>query len=239
MTSKTNDIFEQFNTLIGSNLPDEYKNILKNFQEQGVFYQQLLQSINNKNEDLSEFWTLPNTLGFNTDNAAQPDGLKSILGMGYHLASNEQLSLFSQAPQQIQDSFKRLQKSLSSLDALHSELSELAMKRFQVLQDESNDTSNEQMCAHWLSAGEAAFNEIRRQEGYIQAQQTFFESLDELKNKQKAAGEQLSNLFGTPSQQSIQDLQKGLHQLRIEFAQYKEHTDATIHDLTLKLSKHK
>ncbi|HIG79881.1 MAG TPA: hypothetical protein EYQ47_07870 [Cycloclasticus sp.] len=243
MTAKTNDVFEQFNALIGRNIAEEYKDILKNFQEQGLFYQQLSQSINSNNNDLSKFWDLPNTLGFNAHNEEQPAWIKSIIEMNFPQSDSpsstiEAISqLLNQIPQQILDGFKELQTSTAAMSAFHAELSQLAMQRFEALQSDFNDKSSEQLFAHWLKAGEEAFNDISQRDDYIKAQHALFESLSKFKKNQQNTSEQLSNLFALPSQQTLDDLQKGLHQLRLEFAEYKEQTDASIEKLTARLAK--
>jgi len=85
-------IFEQFNSLIESGIPSEYKDVLKNFHEQGGFYNQLIQSINGKN-DLSAFWDLPNTLGFNQTSDQKSDWFRSFFDInGFSNASNGSLA---------------------------------------------------------------------------------------------------------------------------------------------------
>jgi hypothetical protein len=66
MTTDTRSPYTQFFTLMNSKLPDEYKAVLQKFQEHGDFYQQLINNVNNNETDLSKFWDLPSTLGFNT-----------------------------------------------------------------------------------------------------------------------------------------------------------------------------
>ncbi|HIF18085.1 MAG TPA: hypothetical protein EYG50_09115 [Cycloclasticus sp.] len=243
MTAKNNDVFEQFNALIGGNIPDEYKDILKSFQEQGLFYQQLIENISREDNDLSKFWDLPNTLGFKTSNKEQPDWLTLILKMNVPQSDSQSPTpepfshLLDQIPQQIQDDFKSLQTHLSKLRGLHAELSQLAMQRFKALQSETGDESAEQLCAHWLKAGEEAFNDISQRDDYIESQQALFESLNKFKQNQQSVSEQLANVFGLPSQQALQDVQRGLHTLRLEFAEYKEQTDATIEKLTARVRK--
>ncbi|ORU93363.1 MAG: hypothetical protein A6F70_05380 [Cycloclasticus sp. symbiont of Bathymodiolus heckerae] len=243
MTTKNHDAFEQFNTLIGSNIPEEYKNILKSFQQQGQFYHQFFQNINSNDEGLSSFWDLPNTLGFNMPNHEQPDWIKSIFDINNvqgDIGSSPE-ELFSQfvppMSQQIKDKISNAQADIVNMGTLHSELSELALKRFQTLRNESEDTSNEQLSAHWLAAGEDAFAEISQRDDYVQAQNKLLETLGDLKSTQHALTEQLSNTWGLPTQQSLQDLQKGLHQLRIEFAEYKEQTGSTIDELKATIRK--
>ena len=119
------------------------------------------------------------------------------------------------------------------MNQLHNELSELAFDIFQGLQKNSDAEKNEeQLCKHWLQAGEEAFKQISQTDEYIQAQHALFESLSQLKNLQEELSNRFSNLLGLPSQQSMDDLQKGLHQLRNEFAEYREHAEAKIHGLS-------
>lgn len=237
MTTENNDPYAQFNAFINSDLPDEYKEVLKHFQEQGLFYQQLIQKVNNNEPDLSEFWNLPNTLGFDTSFTGQPEWFQSIFNMNDNqgmadISSIQQfIRALSELPIQAQDNISTVQATLSKMNRLNTALSESAMKRFQTIKEESPNPSNEQLCTFWLTAGEEAFSEISQTDEYIDTQKELLESLSELKKTQYAFSEQLSNVFGLPSRQSLEDLQKGMHKLRIEFAEYKEQTDTAIAEL--------
>ena len=238
MTIKTDDAFAQFNALINGNMPEQYKELLKNVWEQGLFYQQLVQSVNDNEPDLSKFWDLPNTLGFDALSSEQPEWLQSIFDIN-NIKANADIPLSDQFPHalsdiplKIQGSFETVQSSLVKMTSLHNELSVLAMERFQTLKGEATELSTEQLCENWLKAGEGAFKEISQTDDYIDTQRTLFESLAELKNTQTVIAEQVSSVLGLPSQQTIEDLQTGLHKLRLEFAEYKENTDAAINKLT-------
>ncbi|MDX2426211.1 MAG: poly(R)-hydroxyalkanoic acid synthase subunit PhaE, partial [Cycloclasticus sp.] len=80
--------------------------------------------------------------------------------------------------------------------------------------------------------GEKAFKQISQTDDYIQTQLALFDSLSQLKTLQEDTANQLSNMLRLPSQQAIDDLQKGLHQLRTEFAEYRERSEAEIHELS-------
>ena len=238
MTIKTDDAFAQFNALINGNMPEQYKELLKNVWEQGLFYQQLVQSVNDNEPDLSKFWDLPNTLGFDALSSEQPEWLQSIFDIN-NIKANADIPLsdqfahaLSDIPLKIQGSFETVQSSLVKMTSLHNELSVLAMERFQTLKGEATELSTEQLCDNWLKAGEGAFKEISQTDDYIDTQRTLFESLAELKNTQTVIAEQVSGVLGLPSQQTVEDLQTGLHKLRLEFAEYKENTDAAINKLT-------
>ncbi len=238
MTIKTDDAFAQFNALINGNMPEQYKELLKNVWEQGLFYQQLVQSVNDNEPDLSKFWDLPNTLGFDALSSEQPEWLQSIFDIN-NIKANADIPLSDQFPHalsdiplKIQGSFETVQSSLVKMTSLHNELSVLAMERFQTLKGEATELSTEQLCDNWLKAGEGAFKEISQTDDYIDTQRTLFESLAELKNTQTVIAEQVSGVLGLPSQQTVEDLQTGLHKLRLEFAEYKENTDAAINKLT-------
>lgn len=238
MTIKTDDAFAQFNALINGNMPEQYKEFLKNVWEQGLFYQQLVQSVNDNEPDLSKFWDLPNTLGFDALSSEQPEWLQSIFDIN-NIKANADIPLsdqfahaLSDIPLKIQGSFETVQSSLVKMTSLHNELSVLAMERFQTLKGEATELSTEQLCDNWLKAGEGAFKEISQTDDYIDTQRTLFESLAELKNTQTVIAEQVSGVLGLPSQQTVEDLQTGLHKLRLEFAEYKEDTDAAINKLT-------
>jgi len=241
MNAKDRDIFEQFNGLLQSNISGEYKDILQNFQQQGAFYQQLLQNIAG-GDDLSSFWELPNSLGFSTDKQVQPEWLKSIFNTSHFqnpsiAAQANSFDPFIEAFPQIKEALETLHVKITDMANFHNELSQLAMQKFQSLHDKDNNLSNEQHCANWLKAGEDAFAEISQRDDYIQAQNDLMETLGEIKNSQSTLVEKLSNTWGLPSQQSLQDLQKGLHQLRLEFAEYKEKTDTTINQLKTTVRK--
>ncbi|PHS72593.1 MAG: hypothetical protein COB22_04465 [Cycloclasticus sp.] len=246
MTSKTENnassIFEQFNSLIESNIPDEYKTLLQNFQEQGFFYNQLLQSIQG-NDNLASFWDLPNTLGFSSTTHSKPNWFQSFFDInGFSTSANttvaeQYTAAIHQFSQQAPDHIKTFQSALTKMSALHGELSNDALQRFERLRNEADTDSNEQLCQLWLKAGEQAFSYISQTDEYVQTQQSLFNALSELSRTQQALSEQFSTLLGLPSHRSITDLQKGLHELRIEFAAYREQTTADIHQLTSTIKK--
>lgn len=234
-------ILEQFNSLIESDIPNEYKDILKSFYEQGGFYSQLIQSISDKS-DLSAFWDLPNTLGFNQTSDKNSDWFRSFFDInGFSNTSNESMAeqfknTLEQFSSQTPDNLKDFQAALSTMSVLHGQISQQAMERFQQLQEKDQTHSSEQLCALWLQAGEETFKDISQSDEYIQTQQSLFSSLSELRQTQQQLSEQLTYLLGLPSTDSVKDLQKGLHALRMEFAEYKEQTDAKIDQLTTLLN---
>lgn len=238
MTIKTDDAFAQFNALINGNMPEQYKELLKNVSEQGLFYQQLIDSVNDNNADLSKFWDLPTTLGFATSSSGQAEWLQSFAEMNSFKANTdspfgEQFThAFTDIPLKIQQRVEAVQSSLVKMASLHNELSLLALERFEALKAESAELSTEQLCKNWLQAGESAFSDISQTDDYIDTQRSLFESLAELKDTQTIIAEQISGVLGLPCQQTIKDLQVGLHKLRLEFAEYKESTDATVSKLT-------
>lgn len=244
MTTKTEgtseSIFEQFDALIDSNIPDEYKALLKSFKEQGFFFNQFIQTMGDKDADLSAFWNLPNTLGFNNASAdGQHDWFRPFFEFGgdsggFNASLAEQFSsVLNRVTQETQDSLIALQAASAKMNQLHKELSELALANFQDLKKQSDgETNEEQLYQHWLQAGEEAFKQISQSDDYIQVQRELFETLGQLKKRQEEVASQFSNLLGLPSQQSMDDLQKSLHQLRNEFAEYREHTEAKIYELS-------
>ena len=230
-------IFEQFNALLSSSIPEEYKDILNNFNNQGDFYNQLIQSVNNKDE-LSTFWSIPDTLGFKNNAGNQSDWFQTFFNInGFSTSSKETLSgqlatALSKFSQRASDNVKIFQLSLSKMSCLHEELSKRAMRRFKQLRKKSDSESPEQLCQLWLQAGEETFKEISQTEEYIQTQQSLFDSFSELKKTQFELSKNVAGLMGLPSQQPIEDLQKGLHSLRTEFAEFREQTEASIDQLT-------
>lgn len=238
-------IFEQFQSTVETMIPEQYKPILTHLNEQGFFYHQFIQSLNNKKTDLSSFWALPNSWG---DNGPTPehtnDWFKSFFALNAASANNEPpsmdtaWSLFNQPTQQTLESLKDLQGAFIEINQLHTELGQLALQRFQQLQQQIDaEPTEDQSCAHWLQAGEETFKKVTQTEPYINAQKRLFEALKQLKTQQHVFGTQLSEQLGFPSQQTINDLKKALHQLRTEFAEHKEHTEAAIHRLALRLKK--
>tara|TARA_R110002074_G_scaffold228259_2_gene399972 strand:+ start:177644 stop:178408 length:765 start_codon:yes stop_codon:yes gene_type:complete len=245
MTTKTEgtaeSIFEQFDNLIDSNIPVEYKELLKSFKEQGFFYQKFIQTMNDKDADLSVFWNLPNTLGFNntTSSDGQREWFRTFFEFngesgGFNASLADQFSsVLNRVTQETQDTLIGLQSASAKMNLLHKELGELAFEIFQDLQKKSgSETNQDQLCKIWLQAGEKAFKQISQTDDYIQAQHALFDSLSQLKTLQEDTANQLSNVLRLPSQKAIDDLQKGLHQLRTEFAEYRERSEAEIHELS-------
>jgi len=243
MTTKNDHPFTQFDDLLNSTVPDEYKDLLKNFKRQGNFYQQFIQCNNEQEDDLSTFWNLPNTLGFESFANQWPEWLQS----SFNLNSSSQFSTESLAEQfphlllqlttQAQEHIESIQASLTKLNDLYNELNQSAMQRFKDLNDSASNLSTEQLCAHWLEAGESAYRQISQTNEYIETHKTLIESLSALKNTQHTFSEQASELFGLPSRQSIQELKKNAHKLRMEFAEYKEQTDSKLNALAETIRK--
>ena len=243
MTTKNDHTFTQFDDLLNSTVPDEYKDLLKNFKRQGDFFQQFIQCNNKQEDDLSMFWNLPNTLGFESFANQWPEWLQS----SFNPNSSSQFSTESLAEQfprlllqltnQAQEHTESIQASLAKLNALYNELSQSAMQCFNDLNDATSNPSTEQLCAHWLEAGETTYREFSQTDEYIETHKALIESLSALKNTQHTFFEQASELFGLPSRQSIQELKKNTHKLRMEFAEYKEQTDSKLNALAETIRK--
>jgi len=210
--NKSDNIFEQLNSLLSSNMPDEYKAILRNFQQQGDFYAKLIQHIDNK-ESLESFWDLTSKQGFSSEE------------------NFADLTL-------IFECIQNLQSALAKITALQLSIGTRAACLFNEKQALADNSSIEKTCVHWLQAGEEAFAEISQGDDYINAQHQLFDAIKQLMQTQQKISEQCLHYLGLPTQQSITDLQKGLHELRTEFAEYKEQTEATIQQLTTRLEKH-
>lgn len=238
-------IFEQFQSIVDNTIPEQYKPLLAHLNEQGLFYQQFIQSLNNKEADLSSFWALPNSWGDNGPAAEHTnDWFKLFFALNASSANSEPpsidtaWSLFNQPTQQTVESLKALQRAFVDINQLHTELGQLALQRFEKLQQAVNGEPTEaQSCKHWLQAGEETFKKVTQTEPYLDAQKRLFEALKQLKTQQQAFATHLNQQLGLPSQQTIDDLKNALHQLRTEFAQYKEHTEATIHRFEQRLKK--
>jgi len=209
--SKPENILEQLNKLLNSNMPDEYKTLLQKIQQQGDFYSSLIQHIDN-NENIENFWGLSNKHGF-TSSDNEPD-LSRII-----------------------DSIKSLQPLLVKISVLQQSIGQRAALLFKEKQALTSSDTVEKTFEHWLQAGEEAFTEVSQGNEYINTQQQLFDALKKLMLSQQELSEQYSHYLGLPSQQSITDLQKGLHQLRTEFAEYKEQSEATIQQLSISLEK--
>jgi len=213
MNSKNNNsesIFKQFDSLLSSNMPEEYKTILRHFQQQGEFFSQFIQ--HPKKEDLSDFWNLSETLNVNSKTDAFTN--QTILSL-----------------------IKRLNTTLEKITEQHTRVSQQAMGIFQSQLSQTDEPSAEQLCEFWLQAGEQAFEDISQSRQYKHANQEFFGAIKALSQAQQETIQQYNQCNGLPSQQSIEDLQKGLHQLRSDFASYKEQTDATISQLSARLEQ--
>ncbi|MBQ0724468.1 MAG: hypothetical protein KBT50_03580 [Cycloclasticus sp.] len=238
-------IFEQFRSIVENTIPEQYKPLLAHFNEQGLFYQQFIQSLNSKETDLSSFWALPNSWAEKGPTTEQTkDWFKCFYTLNAASANNEApamdtlWSLFNPSTQQAHDSLKDLHGAFVDINQLHTELGQLALLRFEQLQQQIDaEPTEEHVCKHWLQAGEETFKKVSQTEPYIDAQRRLFEALNQLKTQQQVFGTQLSQQLGLPSQQAIDDLKTALHQLRIEFSNYKEHTEATIHRLDQRLKK--
>jgi predicted nucleotide-binding protein (sugar kinase/HSP70/actin superfamily) len=236
------DLMERFSALINSSIPSEYKQLLNNFQEQGNFYTQLIQHIADK-KDLSSFWDIPNTMGFSNINNKSDDWFTNFFDINdYSTQSKQHIeNQFSSFQQKFSDhsqqNLKQFQSALQKMSELHGQISQRAIEEFNQLNHSNSDQSNEKLCQHWLNAGESAFNSISQQPDYIATQRQLFESLGALQTSNETFYEQFSSLIGLPSTQTQVDLTKALHELRIEFAEYRERTDEQLHTLQQQLKK--
>lgn len=208
--SKPDLIVEQLNKLLSSKMPDEYKNILKNFQQQGEFYSQLIQHIDNEDQ-LDSFWNLAHQPPFTTQQQA-PDFTQTL------------------------NSIKQLQTAMLKITAIQHSVGQQAATLFKEKQAKQSSNSLEDTYQHWLQAGEEAFSEIRQRDDYLSAQQQLFNAMTSLMQAQQHIHD-IYYPFEQASQQSITDLQKGLQQLRREFSDYKEQTEVTIQTLRARIKK--
>lgn len=227
----SSEIFNQFNQLIEGNLPDEYKELLKNTQKQGSFFTNFIQSIDNKG-DISSFWNIPETLGFPNISTEPKDWFSSFFALNNPVQNaenpdfkNDTFSLFST---DYLNEANHYQQALKELSLIHQTLNETALTNFDTLKKAENNPSSDVLCQLWLQAGESAFKEVSSKKSYIDTQQRLFESLGKLNTKHKDIAEKFSDLFGLPKQQDMDALQKGLHDLRIEFAEYREKVETQI-----------
>lgn len=210
MNSKDNNtesLFKQLDSLLSSNMPEEYKTILRHFQQQGEFFAQFIQQP--KKEQLSDFWNLSKTLNVNSKTDAFTN--QTILSL-----------------------IKRLSTALDKITEQHTRVSQQAVGIFQSQLSQTEEPSAEQLCEFWLQAGEKAYEDISQSRQYKHANQEFFEAIKALS---QAHQETIQQFYGLPNQQTVEDLQKGLHQLRNDFASYKEQTDTTINQLTARLEQ--
>jgi hypothetical protein len=234
------DLMERFSALINSSIPKEYKQLLSNFQEQGNFYTQLIQNIEGK-KDLSSFWDIPNTLGF--ANVKGDDWFTNFFDInGYSTHSKQHIeNQFSSFQKEFSDhsqqNLKQFHSALQKMSELHGQISQRAIEEFNKLNHSDSAPSNETLCQYWLNAGETAFNSISQQPEYVTAQRQLFESLGKLQIDNESFYEHFSSLVGMPSSQTQVDLTKALHDLRVEFAEYRDRTDEQLHALQQQLKK--
>jgi len=180
--SKPDTIAEQLNKLLSSDMPEEYKTLLKNFQQQGEFYSQLIQHIDNKDK-LESFWNLAHKPPFTTQ---------------------EQTPDFTQ----ILDSIKALQTATLKITAIQHGISQQAATLFKEKQAEQNSNNVEETYQHWLQAGEAAFLDASQHDDYLSAQQQLFDALKSLMQTQQQyyPFEQPSQQSITDLQKGLQQL---------------------------------
>jgi hypothetical protein len=230
----SDDIFNQFNRLIESSVPEEYKDLLKNTQKQGSFFTHFIQSIE-ENADLTSFWSIPETLGFTQTKTGPEDWFSSFFKINNPAIKTEIPNFTSDAFNLFSTEYlneaTQYQNALRELSEFHQTLNETALEKFETLKSSLENSSPEVLCQLWLQAGEMAFKEISSEQRYIDAQQKVFESLGKLNTKHTDISEHISNTFGLPKQEDLDALQQGLHDLRTEFAEYREQTEEKIHKL--------
>jgi len=180
--SKPDTIAEQLNKLLSSDMPDEYKTLLKNFQQQGEFYSQLIQHIDNEDK-LESFWNLAHKPPF---------------------TAQEQTPGFTQ----ILDSIRALQTATLKITAIQHDISQQAAILFKEKQAEKNSNNVEETYQHWLQAGDAAFLDASQRDDYLSAQQQLFDALKSLMQAQQQyyPFEQPSQQSITDLQKGLQQL---------------------------------
>ncbi|PCI20936.1 MAG: hypothetical protein COB62_04110 [Piscirickettsiaceae bacterium] len=236
------DVYSRFSSLIDSDIPEEYKRILKNFAQQGSFYSQLLQSIKT-NSDLSSFWNLPNTLGFDKTAYSTKDSFSALFDVnGFAAQSKNKLetefaSFLNQFSYDSQQELQAFQTALTTMSEFHAQISQTAMSEFNQYKSTGKQHTDEQLQRYWLRAGETAFKTISQQPQYIGTQATLFESLGKLQATKEQFTEHFSTLLGLPSRHELDELKQALHALRLEFADFREHTEAQLYALKSKPKK--
>jgi len=237
----TAELLQDFEQLFSQSLPDEYKLLAKNSQQQADFFKSFIQSVADK-ENLSSFWSLSETLGFDQIQSNKNNSLNSFnwLSKLFDVSNSdndrspiENLAYsFVDMSTQYQTEFIAFQKALAEINTLYQQINSSAFDRFKQRQQASDITNPEQLCHFWLEAGEESFKELSSQQSYIAAQQQLFNSLTSLTDQYKEFLQQISSLLGLPTQKDIDELREGIHELRLSFAEYRDKTEAEI--ITLK-----
>jgi len=237
----TAELLQNFEQLFSHSLPDEYKLLAKNSQQQADFFKKFIQSVADK-ENLTSFWNLSETLGFDQIQSNKNDSLNSFNWLtklfDVSLSDNDRSPIenlayrFVDMSTQYQTEFIAFQKALAEINTLYQQINSSAFDKFKQRQQASDITNPEQLCHFWLEAGEESFKELSSQPSYIAAQQQLFNSLTSLTDQYKEFLQQISSLLGLPTQNDIDELREDIHELRLSFANYRDKTEAEI--ITLK-----
>ena len=217
----SDDIFKRFSDLMEGSLPEEYKNILNEFYKQGVFYKQFVQYIqqdNKKGDELPSFWDL-------SDNFCSLP-LSDFTSFFDNKACHLELDSFL-------EKFKNFQLALQKVNEFHKQVCKNAAENFEQMRLKvGGPLSSDKICQMWLQAGQSGFNNISQQPAYTAAKHDLIESLVQLKASYQKNSNQHAELLGIPSQIEYNELKQNLHQLRMEFAEYREEMTSKIAVLT-------
>lgn len=229
-------------------LPPEWQQLAKEFQRQNQFYQQFLdqaQSSDDLSGQVENFWTMPSSMGFlNPQLQKQQDPwFQSLfefsksadtLGVDVFQEFSREVQSFSES---IRHEIMNFQQAVRAMSQLQQDMGEKAQGLFLVRLATIDRNDPEQLCRAWLQAGEEAFQGISQGDEFTRHQSALMNSVSHLKRLQSDMANRFSATFGLPNQHELSELRKGLHDLRMTFAEYRDQSEDQILTLTKQLQQ--
>lgn len=232
--------------LLMQQLAPEYRQLVEEFQRQNNFYADFVSKAQTGSDQpgLQGFWNFPSSAGFETDHPGQQNpwldtlfqlsGSTDTLGARLFLQFSADVNVYYE---KIFAEIQAFQKAANALSQQQRQLAEQAQKIFQERIQDIDPKDSEQLCRAWLQSGEAAYKSLSNQDEFTDNQSALFNSVSKLKSLQGQLAGKFSAVFGFPQQDEIDDLQRGLHELRLAFAEYRETATQKIAALEQKLKQ--
>lgn len=225
-------------------LPQEWQQLAKEFKQQSEFFDRFVTQYHDS-EHIKSFWNMPSSMGF-----SDPKKLKEQnpwfqtlfelsqsadqLGLNFFESFSAEIQTFTTS---IQQEIVTFQKAAQGLTALQQDMANRAFELFESKLTSIDREDTEQLCRAWLQAGETAYQELSEREEFSHLQSELMNSVSKLKQIQSNMANRFSVTFGLPTHLEISELQQGLHDLRMAFAEHRMETTKQIRALQAQLDK--
>lgn len=228
-------------------MPAELRVLAEEFNRQNQFFADLLKRTQTSDsiESRADLWRIPSGPGLTsiaTGGSGNPwfstlfEWSKSpdALSMDVFESFAREVTEFST---KVREQIQQFQESADALSTIQKRMSDQAQKNFLELVRDLDPKDSESICQAWLKAGERAFQTTSADSGLSEEQSKLMNAVSQLKKLQSDISARFAQTFGLPQQQEMTDLQKGLHKLRMAFAEYRDESTQVIADLQTQIKQ--